>query len=186
MNCCRRLFSPEALFFLLALLGLQSKFQSRAFNDPGAFWHVRVGERILDDGFMSTDPFTYTFAGQTWIPQQWGGEIAMALAHRLSGFDGMLLGMSAMIAGLFTWIFSRMIRNGMHPALAGLLSGFALVVCAFHFYARPHLFTLVGMGVTMAAIGLAIIALLAAVFFWRATRDGKIKTPAQAENSSSR
>ena len=41
-------------------------------------------------------------------------------------------------------------------------------------------------GVTMAAIGLAIIALLAAVFFWRATRDGKIKTPAQAENSSSR
>jgi len=148
----RLLLRPEAAFFLLAWLGLSVAFQSRAFNDPGALWHVRVGELILDDGFMRTDPFTYTFTGHTWIPQQWGGEVSMALAHRAGGLDAMLLGFSATTAGLFTWIFSRMVRNGMHPLLAGGVAAFALVVSAFHFYARPHMFTIVGMGVTMAAI----------------------------------
>ena len=148
----RLLLRPEAAFFLLAWLGLAVAFQSRAFNDPGALWHVRVGELILDDGFMRTDPFTYTFTGHTWIPQQWGGEVSMALAHRAGGLDAMLLGFSATTAGLFTWIFSRMVRNGMHPLLAGGVAAFALVVSAFHFYARPHMFTIVGMGVTMAAI----------------------------------
>lgn len=148
----RFLLRPEAAFFVLAWLGLMFAFQGRAFNDPGALWHVRVGELILDDGFMHTDPFTYTFTGQTWIPQQWGGEVTMALAHRLGGLDVMLLGFSAATAGLFTWIFSRMVRGGMHPLLAGGVAAFALVVSAFHFYARPHMFTIVGMGVTMAAI----------------------------------
>ena len=143
---------PEAGFFLLAFLGLMLGFQSRAFNDPGALWHVRVGELVLDHGFMRTDPFTYTFSGHTWIPQQWGGEVLMALAHRAAGLDAMLLGFSAATAGLFTWLFSRMVRNGMHPLLAGVLAAGALVVAAFHFYARPHMFTLLGMGVTMAAV----------------------------------
>jgi hypothetical protein len=147
-----RLFRPEAAFFLLCWLGLTVRFQSRAFDDPGALWHVKVGERILADGFMHTDPFTYTFAGRTWIPQQWGGEVLLAVAHRVGGFDAMLLGMATLVAGLFTWVFSRMVRGGMHPALAGVVTGGALVVSAFHFYARPHMFTIVGMGVTMAAI----------------------------------
>jgi hypothetical protein len=148
----RFLLRPEAGFFVLALLGLMAAFQSRAFNDPGALWHVRVGELILDDGFMHTDPFTYTMPGHTWIPQQWGGEVTMALAHRLGGLDAMLLGFCAATAGLFTWVFARMVRGGMHPLLAGGVAAFALVVSAFHFYARPHMFTIVGMGVTMAAI----------------------------------
>lgn len=148
----RCLLTPEVGFFVLAWLGLMAAFQSRAFNDPGALWHVRVGELILDHGFMHSDPFTYTFAGRTWIPQQWGGEVAMALAHRLGGLDAMLLGFSAATAGLFTWVFGRMVRNGMHPLLAGVVTAGALVVAAFHFYARPHMFTIVGMGVTMAAV----------------------------------
>ncbi|MCU0702606.1 MAG: hypothetical protein MUF18_01285 [Fimbriiglobus sp.] len=148
----RTFLRPEAAFFLLAWLGLAIAFQSRAFNDPGALWHVRVGELILDHGFMTTDPFTYTFAGRTWIPQQWGGELLMALAHRAGGLDAMLLGFAAGTAGLFTWVFSRMVRNGMHPLLAGGVAAFALVVSAFHFYARPHMFTILGMGVTTAAV----------------------------------
>jgi hypothetical protein len=148
----RRLFRPEVAFFLLVWLGLAIVFRTRAFNDPGALWHVKVGERILENGFMYTDPFTYPFAGQTWIPQQWGGEIVMALAHHFGQFDTMLLGFAVGLAGLFTWVFSRAVRNGLHPVLAGLVVGGALVVSSFHFYARPHLFTIAGMIVTMVAL----------------------------------
>ncbi len=148
----RSVLRPEVGFFLLVWLGLQTHFRERAFNDPGALWHVKVGERILDSGFMERDPFTYTFAEHVWIPQQWGGELAMALAHRAGGFDTMLLGLCAMVAGLFTWIFSRAVRNGMHPALAAVVVGGAVVVSGFHFYARPHMITIVGMGITLAWI----------------------------------
>ncbi len=148
----RSAFRPEVGFFLLCWLGLQAHFRERAFNDPGALWHVKVGERILASGFMHEDPFTYTFAGHVWIPQQWGGELAMALAHRAGGFDTLLLGLCSIIAALFTGIFSRSVRNGMHPALAAVVVGGAIVVSGFHFYARPHMITLVGMGLTLAWI----------------------------------
>ncbi len=147
-----RLIRPEVGFFLLVWLGLQAHFRERAFNDPGALWHVKVGERILDAGFMREDPFTYTFAGHVWVPQQWGGEVAMALAHRAGGFDTMLLGLCTMVAGLFTWLFARAVRNGMHPALAAVVVGGAVVVSGFHFYARPHMVTIVGMAITLAGI----------------------------------
>lgn len=145
-------FSWEMAFFLLCWLGLAFAFQERAFIDPGALWHVRVGEMILDSGFMTQDPFTFTFAEQTWIPQQWGGEISMALAHRLAGFDAMLLGLCVLMAGTWTWIFSRALQQGMHPILAGLLIGGTLITAAFHFYARPHMVTLSGMAMTLMLI----------------------------------
>jgi hypothetical protein len=148
----KALFPPEVLFFLVVWLGLTARFQRRAFQDPGALWHIRVGDLILDRGFMTTDPFTYTFTGQTWIPQQWGGEVLMSLAHRFGGFDTVLHLYTAMMAFTFTWVFSRMVRNGLHPVLASVLVLGAVVITAFHFYARPHIVTIVGMVVTMTAL----------------------------------
>jgi hypothetical protein len=148
----RFVLRPEVAFALVVWLALQVVFQHRAFDDPGALWHTKIGECILADGFMHSDPLTFTFPGYVWIPQQWGGEVSMALAHRLGGFDAMLALMNAGVALLFTWIFSRAVRDGMHPLLAAVIVGGAGVVGAFHFYARPHMFTILGMAVVMAAI----------------------------------
>lgn len=41
-------------------------------------------------------------------------------------------------------------------------------------------------GITTAAIGLAIMAILFAAFFWKAASDGNIESPAQIGNSNSR
>jgi hypothetical protein len=144
--------TAETIFFLLVWLGVMLAFRERAFNDPGALWHVRVGEQILTSGFMETDPFTYTFRDQTWIPQQWGGEIAMALAHTFSGLDGLLLGLATLLAGCGTWLFSRLLQGGMHPLLAGGVMAFALFCCSYHFYSRPHMATLVFMPLVLAAL----------------------------------
>ncbi len=142
----------EIVCFVLLWVALSVCLRSQIFNDPGALWHVRVGELILDHGFMTTDPFTYTYSGETWIPQQWGGEVAMALAHRIGGLDTMLLGFTLMMAMLYTWLFSRLVRGGMHPVLAGVILCGVVLVSAFHFYARPHVFTIAGMAITMAAL----------------------------------
>jgi len=147
-----RLFRAETAFFLLLFFVMLLAFRERGFYDPGALWHIQVGELILTEGFPHTDPFTYTFEGQTWIPQQWGAEVLMALAHRVGGFDTMLLGFAVLVAGLFTAIYRRCARSGMGPMLAGLVVGICLFVGVFHYFVRPHMFTIAFLGWTMMCV----------------------------------
>src|SRR5262245_41974385 len=137
-----RLLRPETLFFLFALAALQLVFRERALNDPGTLWHTRVGDMILTDGFMRTDPFTFPFEGKTWIPQQWGGEVFMTWLYRIGGFDAMLLVFSALFSAGFTVVFRRLLAGGMGWPLAAAVTLFALVAAGFHFYLRPHVFTI--------------------------------------------
>ena len=148
----KRLFRPETVFFLLTWLGLMVAFRDRGFYDPGALWHVKVGEIIIDRGIPQTDPFSYTFEGQRWVPQQWGAEVLMAVAHRAGGLDAMLLGFATGVAALFTLIFRRAVQGGMGPLLAGVIVGGVLFVGAFHFFVRPHMFTIAFLGWTMMCV----------------------------------
>src|ERR1051326_4913680 len=103
----KRLFRPETLFFLLMWLGLLVAFRDRGFYDPGALWHIKVGEIILDRGIPQTDPFRYTQEGERWMDQQWGPEVLMALALREGGLVTLLLGLATGVALLYTLIFRR-------------------------------------------------------------------------------
>ncbi|HVK15849.1 MAG TPA: hypothetical protein VM533_02810 [Fimbriiglobus sp.] len=135
-------------FWLLLLAGGRTNF----FRDPGTFWHTVVGEKILTDGFFDTDPYTFTFAGKQWIPHQWLGEVGMALVHRVSGLDGLLAVSTGVLAALFAWLAVRLIRTGLHPIVATAVIGLALAAGASHFHVRPHLATIIGVAVTVAAL----------------------------------
>jgi hypothetical protein len=148
----KRLFRPETAFFVLAWLGLSAAFRDRAFADPGALWHIKVGEIVLDRGIPQTDPFSYTFEGAPWVPQQWGAEVLMALAHRAGGLDFLLLGFTAGLALLYTLLFRRCVQGGMGPMLAAVVVGGVLFVGAFHYYIRPHMFTIALLAWTMACV----------------------------------
>ena len=148
----RRLIRPETAFFILTWLGLMVAFRDRGFYDPGALWHVKVGEIILDRGIPQTDPFSYTLEGNRWVPQQWGAEVLMALAHRAGGLDAMLLGFAAGVALLYALIFRRCVQGGMGPMLAAAVVGGVLFVGAFHYFVRPHMFTIAFLGWTMMCV----------------------------------
>ena len=141
MNRLRPLFAPESLVFVASLLTTLWWFPTRAFLDPGCLWHTVVGGQILDGGLMTTDPFSYTHAGRTWIPQQWGAEVGMALLHRAGGIDLQLLAFAAFVAGLTAWLTLRLRQSGMHALLAASFAAAAVVAAAFHFYVRPHMVT---------------------------------------------
>jgi len=159
-----RLLRPETLFFVIVWLVMLLAFRERGFWDPGSLWHIKVGEIILTQGMPLTDPFSYTFENKPWVPQQWGSEVLMALTHRMGGFDTMLLAFATAVAFLFTMIFRRCIvaptsdvpgtsiGGGMGPMLAALLVGGCLLVGAFHYYVRPHMFTIVLLGWTMMCV----------------------------------
>jgi hypothetical protein len=66
-----RFWRTETGIFLALWLGLTILGRSQLFRDPGTFWHVVVGQRILSSGrFVTTDPFSYTHAGRPWIAQK--------------------------------------------------------------------------------------------------------------------
>jgi hypothetical protein len=147
-----RLFRAETAFFLLVWLLLLVAFRERGFYDPGSLWHVTVGELILTTGMPQTDPFSYTFEGVRWVPQQWGAEVLMAAAHRAGGLDTLLLAFAAGLAALYALVFRRCVEGGMGPVLAALVVGGALFVGAFHYFVRPHMFTVALLGWTMACV----------------------------------
>ncbi|MBY0512495.1 MAG: hypothetical protein K2P78_01120, partial [Gemmataceae bacterium] len=143
-----RWLTPGAVTFLVLWVLLLTAGRYSFFHDPGTFWHTTTGEMILADGFIRADPYTFTFGGTWWVPYQWLGEVAMALAHRLGGFDAQLLGAVTVIAGTFAWLTVRMLRTGLHPIAAGSVVALGLAAAASHFHVRPHLFTMLCMAVT--------------------------------------
>jgi hypothetical protein len=143
---------PGAIAFLALWVLLLAGGRSNFLRDPGTFWHVATGERILADGFIRTEPYTFTFGGTWWVPYQWLGEVTMALAHRAGGFDTLLLGAVTLIAATFAGLAVRLLRTGLQPVVVGAIVAFALAASAAHFHVRPHLFTIAGMAATMAML----------------------------------
>lgn len=153
-----RWLGPGAVAFLLVWLALLGAGRSAFFRDPGTFWHTTTGELILKDGFIRSDPYTFTFAGRWWVPHQWLGEIGMAYAHRAGGFDAQLLGAVTLIAAVFAWLAVRLLRTGLHPALVCGVVGLTLAAAGSHFHVRPHLFTLAAMAAVAALLTDADVA----------------------------
>lgn len=149
----QRWFHPTPLLFLALWLVLMAKGPARLFRDPGTFWHTRVGQLLWQEGFFRHDPFTFTFAGQPWIPHQWLGELLLAGLYRLGGFDLQLWFTAVLLAGLFAWFGHRLMQQaGWHPLLAIAAIAIALAAAGTHFHVRPHLMTIAGMGIVAQLI----------------------------------
>src|SRR5262245_37837957 len=144
-----RFLRPATWLFLGVWLVLMIGGRSRFFQDPGTFWHVAVGDRIIETGFFTTDPYTFTFHNQTWIPHQWLGECSMSIAHSVGGFDALLLGPSSWFAAVYAGIGVRLMRAGFHPSLVAVIIAIGLAGSSGHFHVRPHLATIAGMAIVM-------------------------------------
>ena len=138
-----RLIGPSAVSFLVLWIALLAIGRERMFRDPGTLWHTVVGERMLESGrLITTDAFSFTFEGRPWIAQQWLGECAMALVHRVAGLDGLLLGAVTLLAATFAMLYGRFRRAGLDTPLAVVLILLVLAASSYHFHPRPHLATI--------------------------------------------
>jgi hypothetical protein len=147
-----RCIGPGAVAFLALWVLLLAAGRSAFLRDPGTFWHTTTGEMVLHEGFIRSDPYTFTFAGTWWVPYQWLGEVGMAYAHRAAGFDAQLLGAVTIIAAVFAWLTVQTLRTGLNPVIACAVVGVALAASSAHFHVRPHLFTILCMVVTVTLL----------------------------------
>lgn len=130
---------------LLVVLILTVTQTGGLFRDSCCLWHPVVGEKLLNEGWITTDPFSHTFEGRFWIPFQWLGEVTMAKLYALAGYDGIFWATLALFGSMFGWLVGRAVRFGCHPILAILIGSLTFFECCHHFHARPHLATMAGM-----------------------------------------
>ena len=73
-------------------------YEARAFNvDPDLWWHIKVGQNIVASHHWPTsDPFSYTVAGNPWMAYEWLGDVVLGTVARVGG----LLGLDVF---LFVW-----------------------------------------------------------------------------------
>lgn len=129
-----------ALFtFLYAMLAFDAP--RRLFRDSDTGWHIRTGERILDEGALPRrDPYSWSRPGGQWFAWEWGADVLMGAAHRVAGMAG--VGWLYLVAiGACSWLWFR---------LQWAFEGDFLVACVMaspmlstvnmHWLARPHIF----------------------------------------------
>lgn len=108
------------------------------FGDGDVSWHVAAGRWILQNrAIPTTDPFSFTMAGQPWIAHEWLSEIIYASAFDFAGFAGLAAVVALAITALH-WIVFAHLRPRVGP-VAMLVSFIALdLVLAKFMLARPH------------------------------------------------
>lgn len=80
--------------------------------DPDLWWHIRVGQEILaTHHWPTTDPYSFTVAGQPWMAYEWLGEVLLGGVARLAGLQGLMALLiilaSAVILALYAYTTLR-------------------------------------------------------------------------------
>jgi hypothetical protein len=118
--------------------------------DADTGWHIRTGEWILDNGRVpQADLFSFSKAGQPWFAWEWLTDVGYGALHRVSGMKGLLLLSAVVIAGYGTLLFRHMIWLGSMPFVALLVALLGFGASTIHYLARPHIFTLLGLTISL-------------------------------------
>jgi hypothetical protein len=134
--------------------------------DPDVWWHIKLGELILQTHrFPTTDPFSFTVAGQPWMACEWLGDTLFALVARIGGLRGLdalllVLG-AAIILGLYAL---ATLRSG--SSKAGLIAAAALLpLSTLSFTLRPQMLGFLFIILTLVVLELFRSGKHAAIWF---------------------
>lgn len=81
----------------------------RQLFDNSFLTHLATGRLILDDGFPTSDPYTFTAEGLSWIPQSWLASVLYAGLEELGGLEYVRL-VNGLITGLLAllgWVLVK-------------------------------------------------------------------------------
>ena len=151
-NVLRRYF-PFSVF-LRALL-VAGVFACARLNppDPDLWWHLAVGERILQKGvWLTSDPYSFTVSGHPWIAYEWLGEVLIAGAERLAGLPGLTALLVVLSSVFFLLLYYACdLRSGNQKA-AFAACALLLPGAAFFFTLRPQLIGYIFLLVTLICL----------------------------------
>ncbi len=135
--------------FTLQLFYLSGNwFSLLADGDTG--WHIRTGEWILQNRTVPTaDLFSFARPGEPWFAWEWLSDVLFALAHRPWGLTGVAIAAGCVILLSVMILFRHMLWRGANVVAAFALMLLVIGCSSIHYLARPHVFTLLFMAVSL-------------------------------------
>jgi len=117
-------------------------FAPQTLGDGDTQWHVAAGRWIIaHHSVPTTDPFSYTFAGQPWHVHEWLSEVLYAGAFQALGWAG-VAALAAIAVALAAGQMHVFLRERLAPLPAALATLLAFACLAPGLLARPHLLAL--------------------------------------------
>jgi len=119
-----------------------------ADGDTG--WHIRTGELILQTHTVPTrDPFSFSKAGQPWFAWEWLADTIFAALHGFWGLKGVVVFTGLVLSLGTATLFRFAVWRGANVLAALVATLLASGAATVHYLARPHIFTLLGLTVTL-------------------------------------
>jgi hypothetical protein len=148
----RQVFSFPIM--LATLLVGRVFYEARAFFvDPDLWWHIRVGQNILaTHHWPTTDPFSFTVAGDPWIAYEWLGDVLLGTVAGLGGLLGLEILLFALASAVMLALYAyATLRSG--NSKAGFVSSGVLCSLAFaSFSLRPQMLGYLFLVLTLIAL----------------------------------
>jgi len=136
------------LFMITGAHGWQS-----LLVDADVGWHIRTGEYILDHhNVPHNDLYSFSKPGAPWYAWEWLADVVYALLFRAAALKGVVLAAGTLIALFATTLMRRIVNAGAHLFAALLVTLLSVGSASMHFLARPHVFTLVLLSLSMGII----------------------------------
>jgi len=143
--------------FFLAMMGwlfMGAYGWTGLLADGDVGWHIRTGEYILDHGAVPhADLYSFSKPGAPWFAWEWLSDVIDAVLFRMGGLKGIVLPFGVMIALFGTTLIRRVLRpqqsRQVHMFVALLVALLGVGAASIHFLARPHVFTLVFLTLSM-------------------------------------
>jgi len=60
-------------------------------DDPDFFWHIKTGEKIVKEGFIKKDPFSWSFPQKKWVNHEWLSQVLFFEVKKNFGFFSLVL-----------------------------------------------------------------------------------------------
>jgi hypothetical protein len=119
-------------------------------GDGDTGWHVRTGEWILAHHRVPhTDFFSFSRPGAPWFAWEWLWDVLFGLLHQQWGLAAVVLA-SILVLCVTTLSVFRLARRKCNNGLVAIaVTLLATGACTIHWFARPHLFTLLFFVVTL-------------------------------------
>ncbi len=174
---------------VLAALAGQLFYMGRGWSallaDGDTGWHIRTGDWILrNHSVPTTDLYSFSKAGAPWFAWEWLSDVLMALVHQhwalagVSVMGGCVIMLSVMI------LFRHMLWQGANVVVAFAVLLLVVDASSVHYLARPHVFTLLLMAVSLWLVerdrrqpGLAIWLLVPLSALWVNLHGGFLALP---------
>lgn len=133
----------RTLILLAGFLAVCAIYCLTPVHNGNFFWHLRNGEDIIENGEIRTsDPFTWTCRGDTWLQQEWLAEVSFAASWLTVGETGPVIfkTLAILFSILFVYLAAR--HRGASVQAVVLLGLLWFVLSHGRWIVRPHIFSI--------------------------------------------